>query len=188
MDLLFLILIGIGLSIDSLAVSVTTGAYTKDIKLKYVLKTALFMAIFQGAMPLIGWLIGSSFKNVVESYDHWIAFILLLVIGVKLIYDGLTESSEDKSRLDMTKNTVLAGMALATSIDALIIGIGFGFIDINIWLAIFIIGVTTFLFSFFGVYIGEKIGNKINTGIEVVGGLVLIGLGVKILIEHIYLS
>ncbi len=70
------------------------------------------MVIFQGAMPLIGWLIGSSFKNVVESYDHWIAFILLLVIGGKLIYDGLTESSEDKSRLDMTKNTVLAGMAL----------------------------------------------------------------------------
>lgn len=185
MNLLSLTLIGVGLSIDSLAASITTGACSKNIRLKQVLKVAVFMAFFQGTMPLVGWLIGSSFKSIIEDYDHWVAFILLLGIGGKLIYDGIKNSTEEANP-NPTKNMLLAGMALATSIDAMILGIGFGLIEINIWLAMLIIGTTTFLFSSAGVFVGEKLGNKINKGIEIFGGLVLIGLGVKILVEHIY--
>jgi putative Mn2+ efflux pump MntP len=185
MSLLSQTLIGVGLSIDSLAASITTGACTKNIRLKHVIKVAAFMAFFQGTMPLIGWIIGSSFKSIIEDYDHWVAFVLLLGIGGKLIYDGLTKKT-DECNTAPTKNMLLVGMALATSIDAMILGIGFGLIEINIWLAMLIIGSTTFLFSSVGVFVGEKLGNKINKGIEVFGGLVLIGLGVKILLEHIY--
>jgi putative Mn2+ efflux pump MntP len=185
MNLLSLTLIGVGLSIDSLAASITTGACSKQIKLKHVLKVAAFMAFFQGTMPLIGWLIGSSFKRIIEDYDHWVAFILLLGIGGKLIYDGIKNSNEEVNT-NPTKNMLLAGMALATSIDAMILGIGFGLIEINIWLAMLIIGSTTLLFSSVGVFVGDKLGNKINKGIEIFGGLVLIGLGLKILLEHLY--
>lgn len=185
MNLLSLTLIGVGLSIDSLAASITTGACSKNIRLKHVLKVAAFMAFFQGLMPLVGWLIGSTFKSIIEDYDHWVAFILLLGIGGKLIYDGIKNSAEEV-KANPTKNMLLAGMALATSIDAMILGIGFGLIEINIWLAMLIIGSTTFLFSSVGVFVGEKLGNKINKGIEIFGGIVLIGLGLKILLEHIY--
>ncbi|MBK3519916.1 manganese efflux pump MntP [Carboxylicivirga marina] len=185
MNLLSITLIGVGLSIDSLAASITTGACSKNIRLKHILKVASFMAFFQGTMPLVGWLIGSSFKSIIEDYDHWVAFFLLLGIGSKLIYDGIIGSS-DEMNSNPTKNMLLAGMAIATSIDAMILGIGFGLIEINIWLAMLIIGSTTFLFSTIGVFVGEKLGNKINKGIEIFGGIVLIGLGLKILLEHIY--
>lgn len=187
MNLLTLILVGVGLSIDSLAASITTGACAKNVKIRHVFKIAAFMALFQGTMPLIGWFIGSSFKSIIEHYDHWVAFVLLLGIGGKLIYDGIKNSGQINTKTDTTNNFLLAGMALATSIDALILGIGFGLININIWLAMLIIGTTTFVFSSVGVVIGEKLGNKINKGIEIFGGLVLIGLGVKILMEHLYL-
>ncbi len=186
MSTVSLFLIGVGLSIDSLAASITTGACSCNIRLKHVLKVAVFMALFQGTMPFIGWLIGSSFKSIIEDYDHWVAFILLLSVGCKLIYDGLKNSNE-KVDVNPTNNMFLALMALATSIDAMILGIGFGLIEINIWLAMIIIGTTTFLFSGIGVFVGDKLGNKINKRIEIFGGLVLIGLGIKILVEHIYL-
>ncbi len=186
MNYLTLSIIGIILSIDSLAASITTGACCKDIKASQVLKTALFMAVFQGFMPLVGWWIGNGFKSLIEDYDHWIAFALLFVIGGKLVFDGLTGKGEGPSTVNPTNSLVLAGMAIATSIDALIIGIGFGVTDVNIWFAMAIIGCTTFLFSGFGVLVGKKIGNRVNVGIEIFGGVILIGLGVKILVEHLY--
>lgn len=185
MSLFSLILIGVGLSVDSFAASITTGACAKRIRLYNILKIASIMAFFQGIMPLIGWLIGSSFKSLIEDYDHWIAFILLLGIGGKLIYEGIRNKGT-KKRIDPTKNLILAGMAIATSIDALILGIGFGIIQVNIWIAMLIIGCTTFFFSGIGVVIGRKAGKYFNKGIEIFGGLLLIGLGVKILVEHIY--
>ncbi len=186
MNLFSLILIGVGLSIDSLAASITSGACTKNIKIKQIIKIASVMALFQGTMPLIGWIIGSSFKNLIEDYDHWIAFILLLAIGSKLIYDGFKNDSNKEASDNPTSNMVLAGMALATSIDAMILGIGFGLIKMNIWLTMLVIGATTFLFSTTGVFIGKKIGDRINKGIEIIGGIVLISIGLKILLAHIY--
>jgi len=185
MDLISLIAIGVVLSIDSLVASITTGACNKEVSNYYVYKIAVFMAVFQATMPLFGWLIGTSFKSIIESYDHWVAFALLLAIGGKLIYEGMHRDN-DSSLIDPRKNLVLCGIALATSIDALVVGIGFGLIDVNIWLAMFVIGVATFIFSVAGVVVGKRIGNKINMGIEIFGGLVLVGLGTKILIEHLY--
>ncbi len=186
MDVLSLTLIGVGLSIDSLAACVTTGACSKSLKIKQAIKIATLMAFFQGAMPLIGWFIGISFKTLVESYDHWVAFILLLSVGGKLIYDGI-QNANSTAKTSPTNNLLLIGMAFATSIDAMILGIGFGLIELNILLAMLIIGLTTFLFSIFGLFVGNKIGHKINKGIEIFGGLILIGLGFKILVEHIYI-
>ncbi len=186
MNIFSLILIGVGLSIDSLAASITTGACCKQIKRRHIFKVAIFMAVFQGLMPYIGWLIGSSFKSVIEDYDHWIAFFLLFLIGFKLIYEGITASDDSCSNFNPSNNFLLVGIAIATSIDALVVGIGFGVIEINIYLAMLIIGVLTFLFSSSGVVVGRRIGNKINTGIDIFGGIVLIGLGVKILLSHIY--
>ncbi len=186
MNLITLSLIGIGLSVDSLAASITTGACACKIRVNHVLKVAVFMAVFQGTMPLLGWIIGSSFKSVIASFDHWVAFVLLLGIGGKLIYEGIKSFHDEKTGLAPTKTLLLMGMALATSIDALIIGISFGLIDVNIWLAMVVIGISTFIFSSLGVLVGKRIGKSINKGIEVAGGMVLIALGVKILVEHIY--
>ncbi|MBS3776738.1 MAG: manganese efflux pump [Bacteroidales bacterium] len=186
MNLLTLALIGVGLSVDSLAASITTGACSKRIKANHVLKVAVFMALFQGTMPLIGWIIGNSFKNVIANFDHWVAFVLLLGIGGKLIYEGIKSAEENNSGIVPTKTLILMGMALATSIDALIIGISFGLIEVNIWLAMIVIGTSTFIFSTVGVLVGKKIGKKINKGIEISGGAVLVLLGLKILFEHIY--
>lgn len=186
MDLVALLVLGIGLSIDSLAASITTGACAFQIRLYTVLKTALFMAVFQGLMPVVGWLVGSSFKSIIENYDHWVAFVLLLGIGGKMVYEGIQKRDDEELTCKTTSNLMLAGMAFATSIDALIVGIGFGLMSVNIWLAVLIIGVTTFVFSATGVVLGKKLGTKVNKSIEIVGGLILSGLGIKILISHIW--
>lgn len=143
------------------------------------------MSVFQASMPLLGWFIGSSFKNMVVAYDHWIALLLLGTIGAKLIYDGLKKEENETSCLCPSNHLMLAGLALATSIDALVVGIGFGVLSIDIWQGVIIIGVTTFLFSVSGVLLGMRVGERINKGIEVFGGLVLIGLGLKIFLSHI---
>lgn len=171
---------------DSFAASLTTGACAKKIRFIHIIKIAFFMAVFQGAMPLIGWLIGSSFKNLIKNFDHWIAFILLLAIGGKLIYEGLKKINGKEAIADPANNLLLVTMALATSIDALIIGVSFGIVNVNILMAMLVIFVATFFFSSIGVVLGKKIGNKINKGVEIFGGLVLIALGTKILIEHLY--
>ncbi len=187
MSLFSICLIGIALSIDSLAASITAGACAKQISRSQALRAAAIMAVFQGLMPYIGWLIGSSFKSIVEDYDHWIAFILLAAIGGKLIYDGLSKGKEERTALDINNYLLIVGMALATSIDAMILGIGLGLIEDNIYLILLIIALITFLFSGAGFYLGKQIGEKINKSIEVFGGLVLIALGVKILFEHLYM-
>ncbi|WP_462319524.1 manganese efflux pump MntP [Marinilabilia sp.] len=183
------LIIGIGLSVDSMAASVTTGACSARIKLKDILKVAAFMSFFQASMPLIGWFIGSSFKNVVQAYDHWIALFMLVLIGGKMIMDGLKEQDSEVSKcLCPSNHLMLTGMAFATSIDALVAGIGFGILSINIWLATMIIGVITFVFSVAGVILGKTIGTRLNMGMEIIGGIVLIGLGVKIFLSHTYLG
>ena len=185
MNVISLFLIGIGLSVDSLAASITTGAVNTRIQLRHALKVALFMAAFQALMPLVGWLIGTRFQHVVQTYDHWLAMVLLAGIGGKMIYEGLQNSSKNENCFSHSNHLMLAGMALATSIDALVIGIGFGLIAMNIWLAVLIIGLITFSFSATGIFLGKKLGTQLNSGIEIAGGIILIALGLKILISHL---
>lgn len=184
MDLITIILIAIGLSMDSLAVSIASGVTIKYFKLKNVFKIAIFLAMFQGLMPVVGWAAGIGFKQYIESYDHWIAFLLLSFLGVKMIVDGNKE--DEKNPCNPLKMAVLIGLSIATSIDALAVGVSFAFLNISIITPVLIIGLTTFLVSVSGLYLGIKIGAKYDFKIELIGGIILIGIGIKILIEHIF--
>jgi len=171
---------------DSLAVSVAAGTCSckKEIRYRDYLKIALFMGFFQGFMPLIGWLLGSTFSKEISAFDHWVAFSLLLFIGGKMIFEGLSGKEKDNC-INFSNNKTLLILALATSIDALVVGISFAMLLINILFPIFFIGFFTFLISFAGTIFGYYFGNKINLRIEILGGLILIAVGAKILIEHL---
>lgn len=185
MPFIEILLIAIGLSMDSLAVSIATGTLsckTKNHK-RLFLKLALYMGFFQGFMPFVGWLIGSSFHKQIESFDHWIAFILLFLIGGKMIFEGLKGNHEEK-KMDCNSHKTLIFLALATSIDALAVGVSFAMLNISILFPVIVIGITTLFFSLLGSYFGFKFGNKVNLKIEIIGGLILIGVGLKILLEH----
>ena len=202
MGVIELLLIGVGLSMDAFAVAVCKGLGMRSINYRHALTIALFFGVFQALMPLVGWALGSQFASLVTPVDHWIAFGLLALIGGKMLWDALHEgdaegtgpSSEGTSRglqtdrsqgerLDLRELTMLA---VATSIDALAVGISFAFLDIDLWVAISLIGVTTFALSFAGVAIGNRFGARYEKGAAMVGGTVLICIGLKILVEHLF--
>lgn len=185
MGIVAIILIAIGLSFDSFAVSVCTGLLVNKIKFWQATKVAIILAFFQSAMPLLGWLIGVQLEEYVIDYDHWIAFALLSIIGARMIYESF-KPEEKRKDFNPFKPTILIGMALSTSIDALIVGITLAFIEINIYLAVVIIGFVTYVAAMLGMLFGKKAGKWFGKKIEIVGGLILIGLGVKILLEHLY--
>ncbi len=196
MSFITIVIIAIGLSIDSFAASVTIGACSPNITKVHILKTAACMAFFQGLMPLLGWKIGIECMHIVEDYDHWIAFILLFIIGVKMIYEGITYSEHKECCFCPSKTLVVIGISIATSIDALAIGIGLGVLLIKIIPTISIISIITFACAAFsiitfacaalGMYFGRKIENMLQGRIMIVGGIVLIGIGARILFTHIY--
>jgi manganese efflux pump family protein len=178
-----LVLIGIGLSMDCFAVAVSFGT-SKKLTGKYLYKTAIFFAFFQGFMPFIGWLIAGNFRYLIETVDHWIAFSILAFIGLKMILQSLRDES-GKAKIDIRNNYVLLGISVATSIDALITGVSFGLIKVNILEATMIIGITTFLITVLGSFIGHKSNLVSPKWAERVGGLVLLAMGLKILFDHL---
>ena len=186
MDLISIFIIAISLSIDSFAASVVLGSNSNKILLLNVIKVAFIMGFFQASMPLIGWGIGDKFKYLIESFDHWIAFILLLLVGGKMIYESINNKNESDSNFQISNFYVLVTLGISTSIDALVVGIGFGILKVQIYTPVIIIGIVTFLFSTIGVIIGKKVGAKFGSKFEIIGGIVLILLGTKILIEHLY--
>ncbi|MGL5318110.1 MAG: manganese efflux pump MntP family protein [Bacteroidales bacterium] len=184
MSILEIILIAIGLSMDSLAVSIAAGIIMDKFHVRHIFRIAFFMALFQGLMPLLGWAAGISFKSQIESYDHWIAFGLLSFLGVKMIREGMSSDEDDSPGFDPTKIATLISLAFATSIDALAVGVSFAFLQIKVALPTIIIGATTFFFAFAGASFGTKFGNKYNLPMEIIGGVILIGIGLKILLQH----
>lgn len=189
MDILTLILIALSLSFDSFAVSVCSGLSLcrKHLRLVDALKIALSLAIFQGALPVVGWLIGDTFKELIMEFDHWIAFGLLLFLGIKMILEGRIPASKKKIK-NPTHWKVLITMSLATSIDALAIGIGFSFFVDHILFPALLIGAVTFSVSMTGIYMGRKLGSSLAGIAEISGGIILILIGAKILIEHLLLA
>lgn len=181
-----ILLIGLSVSADAFAVAMCKGVEMKKFRLKYALLIALFFGGFQMLMPLIGWAVASVFEKYITAFDHWIAFGLLAILGGKMIFDSFKKEpeSEEEQVLKLGLKTLLL-MALATSIDALAVGVTFAFLQVNIWIAISLIGATTFCFSVVGVLIGTKIGDKFKNKAEFVGGLILVLLGLKILLEHL---
>lgn len=184
MNFLEIILIAVGLSMDAFAVSVCGGLAIKNVKIKDAVKTGLFFGGFQALMPVLGYFLGSSFKNLISDYDHWIALLLLGAIGGKMIYEGV-KGECDVYGSDFLKFKRLLFLAVATSIDALAVGITFSVINVSLLFPAVIIGLTTFIFSFNGIYIGKKFGCYFGKSVEVVGGIILIGIGIKIVIEHL---
>lgn len=179
--------LGIALSMDAFAVSICKGLGMKKINYKQALIIAAFFGGFQALMPLLGWLLGSQFQHLIEKYDHWVAFALLLFIGGKMILDVIRSKDEDDcvddGRFDIKELFV---MAIATSIDALATGIVIAMEPgTNIWTSIAIIGLTTFIICIAGVIIGNKFGTKFKDKAAIAGGIVLILIGIKILLEHL---
>lgn len=185
MDLISIFLIAIGLSFDSFAVSVSSGLILRKIVFRDAVKIAFSLAFFQGMMPLAGWLIGLSIKEYVRETDHWIAFGLLTLLGAKMIYESIG-SKEKQSSFNPMKIWVLIGISLATSIDALVVGVTFGFIEVKIISSVLIIGSVTFIISMLGILAGKTTSSKLGKKMEILGGIILIGIGVKILISHLY--
>ena len=181
---------------DAFSVAVCKGLQMRRIRWGRTLTVAAFFGGFQALMPLIGWLLGKQFEQYIVAIDHWVAFVLLLFIGGKMILDVIKESKEDKCPCEQEAAAKdapfrlgeLAVMALATSIDALAVGITFAFLQVNIWGAIAIIGVTTFFLSIVGVFIGNIFGTKYQNKATLAGGAVLILIGSKILIEHLFFA
>lgn len=187
MGLFELVFIGIGLSMDAFAVAICKGLAMKKINIRQcLLLIAVFFGGFQALMPLVGWLLGHQFQIYITKIDHWIAFGLLVFLGVKMLLDARKEEEEDdiakKESLDIKE---LFMMAIATSIDALAVGITFAFLQVKILSSVSIIGIITFAFSVGGVFIGNMFGSKFKNKATILGGVILIGIGVKILLEHI---
>lgn len=183
-----LFLLGIGLAMDAFAVSVCKGLGMRRLNKKQTLIIGLYFGGFQALMPLIGWLLGSQFQKYITSIDHWIAFILLSIIGGKMMIEAIREWNEEETvdvidaPLDHKNMLVLA---VATSIDALAVGITFAFLDTPIIEAITIIGITTMIISIIGVVVGNFFGSRYKSKAEFIGGLILVLLGLKILLEHL---
>lgn len=181
MDIISIIFLAIGLAMDAFSVSITRGL-TLQCNIKYALIIAIFFGGFQAFMPILGWLSGLQLQSIISALAPWIAFFLLLTIGIKMIYESFY-SDEDVCKVFSLKELIM--LSVATSIDAFAIGVTFAILNTPIITPIIIIGLITFILSFTGVYIGKKIGHLFENKIEIVGGLILIAIGVKILIENI---
>jgi len=182
MGIIELLIIAVGLSMDAFAVAICKGLSMCKMSYKKALVTGCFFGGFQALMPFIGYMLGTQFKDYITSVDHWIAFVLLLLIGLKMIKESKDECEIGEDTIDI-KNMIV--LSLATSIDALAVGVTFAFLHVNIIPAVSMIGITTFAFSFAGVKIGNVFGERFKSKAELAGGLILIGMGIKILLEHL---
>ena len=184
MDLFDLIVTAIALSMDAFAVSISKGLSVQTLRPKHSLIVGVYFGGFQALMPFLGWLLASSFAEYIRRFDHWIAFVLLALIGANMIREALSKKEEEKMDASFGVKTMLP-LAIATSIDALATGVTFAMTETNIWLAIAVVGTTTFVFSAVGLRIGHLFGRKYQAKAELLGGVILVLMGIKILIEHL---
>ncbi len=185
MNFTSLLFISVGLAMDAFAVSLTEGLALKKLHIQHILKIAFIFGFFQAIMPLLGWLIGGMFYSKISQYDHWIAFVLLALIGGKMLLEAReNQKCKTDGKCDISSNILILG--IATSIDALAVGFSFSLMKgLNIYSTIFIIGIITFIISSVGVYLGNKVGQLLGYKAEYAGGIILVGMGCKILFEHI---
>ncbi|MEC4892095.1 MAG: manganese efflux pump MntP family protein [Oscillatoria sp. PMC 1051.18] len=184
MTLITILSIALGLAADAFAVSICSGLAIRRIKINKALKIALFFGGFQALMPLIGWIIGLSFRVFLTEIDHWIAFVLLSFLGGKMIYEAIQEDDSEVKENPLD-TYVLISLAIATSLDAFAVGLGFSVLNAGIVPAATAIGVVTFFLCFMGVFIGHQFGTWFESKVEIIGGVILIGIGSKILLEHL---
>lgn len=183
MSFIEIFLIGIGLSMDAFSVSICKGLTTNKFSWRMAIICAVWFGGFQALMPLIGYFLGVQCENLIQNIDHWIAFALLVLIGANMIRETL--SDDEKEHCDALDFRTMIGLAVATSIDALAVGVSFACLKVNIWWSILIIGLTTFAFSVLGVKIGNVFGARYKKKAGIAGGIILILIGLKILLEHL---
>lgn len=185
MEIIEIFVLGIGLAMDAFAVSICKGLSMQKMSIRKAIVIAIYFGIFQAIMPVIGYFLGNSLGIWIIKYNHWIALVLLGAIGINMIKDALcNEGCNIDENIDFKTMT---GLAIATSIDALAVGVTFAALEVNLILSICIIGVITFIMCFVGVKIGNIFGDRYQKKAEIVGGLILIFLGIKILLEHLYI-
>lgn len=184
MHMITIIFVAFGLAMDAFAVSITSGITIRHLRINHALKIAIFFGSFQAVMPVVGWLAGLSLRDFISDVDHWIAFGLLSFVGCKMIYEAIRTEAGEKE-IDPLNLYVLLMLSVATSIDALAIGVSFAFLKISIVTPVIVIGIVTFLLSYLGTFVGNRLGHFFEKKIEIVGGLILIGIGMKILVEHL---
>ncbi len=185
MDALTIILIAVGLAMDAFAVSIANGMTITSNRRRAGLLTAAAFGGFQMLMPAIGWAVGLSLADIISGFDHWIAFALLAFIGAKMIYEGTKKDKDRNSSTDLKLHALFI-LAVATSIDALMVGLSFAFLQTSIVLPIAVIGAVTFGLSLVGFYFGCGLGKVFGHRIEIIGGIVLIVIGLRILLEHLF--
>ena len=185
MDLITIFVLAVGLSMDSFAVAISCGLAEQKVKFGHAVKISLAFAFFQGFLPLLGWLMGTELKVFMEHIDHWIAFSLLAFLGGKMIYESFGTNKEFKTT-DIYSFRHIMTLSVATSIDALVVGFSYAMAESGkIFGGVLIIGAVTFFFSMLGIRIGKDVGNKLGPKVELLGGVILIGIGIKILVEHL---
>lgn len=185
MSLLELFIIAVGLSMDAFAVSVCKGLSTGHVKFRHMLCTGLWFGLFQALMPSIGYALGINFSHLIQSIDHWIAFVLLAIIGVNMIREAREECCDEEEHSASYSVKIMFPLAIATSIDALAVGVSFAFLAVDIIPAVSFIGACTFILSALGVKLGAIFGNRFQSKAEIAGGIILILMGIKILLEHL---
>ena len=184
MDMVTIVLIAFGLAMDAFAVSITSGFTIKHLRIGHALQIALFFGLFQAVMPVIGWLAGLSLRDFIVGVDHWIAFGLLSLIGCKMIYESVKIEPNEKEANPLSIYALLI-LSIATSIDALAVGVTFALLEVSIAAPVIVIGGITFVLCFLGTFMGNRFGHLFESKIEIIGGLILIGLGVKMVVEHL---
>ncbi len=184
MGLVQIILIAVGLAMDAFAVSICKGLKMKKIDYKYATLIAAFFGVFQAGMPLIGWVLGKQFEQYITSFDHWVAFLLLVFIGGKMLVEAFKGEEGEVCQVTYDLKDIFM-LAIATSIDALAVGITFAFLKMDIVIPVLMIGVITFVLSVIGVMVGNRFGAKYKSKAELAGGIILVLIGLKILLEHL---
>jgi len=188
LDFATIFFIAVGLAMDAFAVSIVTSLSLKSVDKRQIFRLSFHCGLFQFLMPVIGWYLGASFSKYISSYDHWIALALLSIIGGKMIHESFEskESAEDKSEIikDPTRGWSLMFLVVATSIDALAVGVSLAMLNINIFYPAAVIGVVTLALTVIGMKIGERLGMAFSNRMELIGGVILVGIGVKIALEH----
>lgn len=184
MSIVEIMLLAIGLAMDAFAVAVTSGVAIKNLRIKHALLIGITFGGFQAIMPIIGWLAGIGLQQFLCHLDHWIAFVLLSIIGGKMIYEAFQLEDAEKPGNPLQAGVLLL-LGVATSIDAMVVGVTFAMIKVAIFKPVALIGAVTFLLCLLGVYIGNKFGHFFEKKIEIFGGVVLILIGLKILIQHL---
>lgn len=185
LDFVSVLLIAIGLSADCFAVAVSSGAFLRTVSYPQVLRLSLAFGLSQALMPVLGWLAGQAVVGLIAAYDHWIAFILLAIVGSRMIWGSLRSRDSHDEKTDITKGLLLLTLSVATSIDALVIGLSFAFLEINITLASSTIGIVAFAVTATGLLVGTKAGKLIGRRAGAIGGVVLISIGLRVLLSHI---